>query len=292
MFDDSSSQSGSAAPASLDGDRPTVDEVAAVLARLFPPSLAESWDNTGLLLGDGSRRVSRLTTCLTLTPDVADEALATDTSLIVSHHPILFGGVKRLTTAEPDSAALLKLAGQGIAVYSPHTSFDSASEGINAWLAERLGLESVVPIQPSESEAAIGTGRIGKLAKPVPLERLADRLCAVAKIEGTHLIASQPPSAVVSTVAIACGAAGSLLTEAIRVGAEVFLTGEMRFHDCLAARARGVSVLLPGHYATERPAVEWLAGRLAEELPEVTCVPSEVECDPLRWYAPATLSTA
>jgi putative NIF3 family GTP cyclohydrolase 1 type 2 len=87
----------------------------------------------------------------------------------------------------------------------------------------------------------------------------------------------------VRRVAIACGAAGEFLSDAVRAKADVFLTGEMRFHDYLSAEAQGVALLLPGHYATERPAVEELAGRLQGEFPDVTIWPSLREADPVTW---------
>jgi putative NIF3 family GTP cyclohydrolase 1 type 2 len=88
-------------------------------------------------------------------------------------------------------------------------------------------------------------------------------------------------SRTVRRVAVACGAAGEFLSDSIRAKADVFLTGEMRFHDVLTARAAGVGVLLPGHYATERPAVEELAARLAADWPGLTAWPSRTERDPL-----------
>jgi putative NIF3 family GTP cyclohydrolase 1 type 2 len=87
----------------------------------------------------------------------------------------------------------------------------------------------------------------------------------------------------VRRVAIACGAAGEFLADAARAKADVFLTGEMRFHDYLAAEAQGVAVILPGHYATERPAVEELATRLGTEFPGLVVWPSRREADPVRW---------
>lgn len=85
----------------------------------------------------------------------------------------------------------------------------------------------------------------------------------------------------VKRVAVACGAAGEFLADAAKAGADVFVTGEMRFHDLLTARSRGVAVVLPGHYATERPAVEMLADKLGREFPAVTAWASRRERDPL-----------
>ena len=97
-----------------------------VLERIAPPELAESWDNTGLLVGHREQQVRRILTCLTLTADVADEAVETGAQMIVSHHPVLFRGAKQITSDSVDGRVLLLLMENRIAVYSPHTAFDSS----------------------------------------------------------------------------------------------------------------------------------------------------------------------
>src|SRR5262245_53065068 len=104
----------------------SVADLIAFLEEFAPPGLAEEWDNVGLLIGDRSREVSRVMTCLTLTTDVAEEAIAERAGLIVSHHPVLFRAVKRLTADDEQGKILLQLIAAGIAVYSPHTGYDSA----------------------------------------------------------------------------------------------------------------------------------------------------------------------
>ncbi len=125
----------------------TVAAVVAYLKEFAPPALAASWDNVGLLWGDEAAPVRRILTCLTVTPDSAAEAVADGAQLIVSHHPILFRAVQRLTAATPEGSMLLSLARAGIAVYSPHTAFDNTRGGINDLLASRLGLTDVAPLR-------------------------------------------------------------------------------------------------------------------------------------------------
>src|SRR5262245_16435797 len=118
---------------------PRVADLVACLERLAPPKLSEEWDNVGLLVGDRTQPVASVLTCLTLTPDVAREAIERRVSLVVSHHPVLFRAVKRLTADDPQGRMLLDLIAARIAVYSPHTGYDSADEGINRQIAARLG---------------------------------------------------------------------------------------------------------------------------------------------------------
>ncbi len=108
-----------------------LDAVCQVLSRHAPLSLAESWDNVGLLLGDRSSEVSKLMTCLTVTPSVVEEAVEQGVDLVVTHHPIPFRPLSRVTCDSITGALLWRLIGAGVAVYSAHTAFDSAEQGIN-----------------------------------------------------------------------------------------------------------------------------------------------------------------
>ena len=130
---------------------PTIADLTTFLEAFAPLRLAAEWDNVGLLLGDQADACSRVMTCLTVTPESAAEAIERRASLIVTHHPIFFRPVQRLTTNSTEGAMLWRLAKAGIAVYSPHTAFDNAALGINARLAERLGLREIVPLRRQSS---------------------------------------------------------------------------------------------------------------------------------------------
>jgi len=247
-----------------------------------PAHLAEDWDNVGLLVGDPSREVKRIMTCLTVTPASASEAVREHADLIVTHHPLPFRPLKRLTTDSTPSRLLLELIGAGIAVYSPHTAFDSAAGGINQRLAEGLGLEGIAPLVANEQDAlGLGAGRYGALGGDTELMELAGRLKAFLSLDGLHVVGS--PDRRIRRVAVACGAAGEFLEPARRAGCDVLVTGETTFHTCLEAEATDVALLLPGHYASERFAVEFLAEELSRGFDELTVWPSRDEKDPLRW---------
>jgi dinuclear metal center YbgI/SA1388 family protein len=369
----------------------TVANVMSWLDAFAPPGLAAEWDNVGLLLGDPALPCDRILTCLTVTPEVVAEAVATGVNLIVSHHPVLFRAVRKLTATTPDGRLLLPLLRAGIAVHSPHTAFDNCPGGINDQLCAMLGLSNVRPLRtkPSsllklavflpesdlgkvsdsvfaagagiigrydqcsyrvtgtgtffphegtnptigqigrreevteyrlevilpaekldavvaavrashsyeepafefypltfpktvsrdaESSERSGEGRIGELPAPTPLGQLAAKAKSELRAAGCQLIGN--PAKPVSRVAVACGAAGEFLADAIKQKADAFLTGELRFHDGLTAHAAGIGVILPGHFATEHPAVEVLAIKLAAAFSGVTVAPSRAESDP------------
>lgn len=362
---------------------PTVSDVVAYLDRFAPPRLAADWDNTGLLLGDTHRSADRIVTCLTVTPEVVAEAVADGAQMIVTHHPILFRGAKKLSSLTTEGRLLGPLMLAGIAVYSPHTSFDNCTGGINDTLASRFGLTGVKPLRskdgvrqcklavfvpetdlakvsdaifaagggvighyeqcsfrtpgtgtffpkaganptvgrvgrredapelrlevlvpegkidavvramraahsyeepafdvyPLRANADGGEGRIGTLATACTLAEFAGAVKTACRASVVQFVGDGAKQ--VRTVAVACGAAGEFLTDATKAKADVFVTGEVRFHDCLTAQASGLGLVLPGHYASERPAVEELAGRLADALPGVTSWASVRERDPL-----------
>lgn len=271
------------------------------LEAFAPLALAEEWDNVGLLLGDRGSDVSRVMTCLTLTSDVAEEAVAQRAGLIVTHHPVLFRAVKRLTCDTIEGEMLLRLIQAGVAVYSPHTAFDSAATGINQQLAERFRLVDIQPLRPvpvaaasspavlqegpdsvNQSHGAIaGGGRWGRLPSPMLLKDFAKQVEEKLGVSWTHFVGDREQ--VVETVAVACGAAAEYLTDAHRAGCDVLMTGEARFHSCLEARALGIGLVLPGHYATERPAVESLAKTLQQQFPHCVVWASAAENDPMQW---------
>jgi dinuclear metal center YbgI/SA1388 family protein len=266
---------------------PLVNDICGFLERFAPPRLAEEWDNVGLLVGRRDATVERIMTCLTVTPASAAEAVADRAQLIVTHHPLPFRALKRLTADTTAGTLLLDLIAAGVAVHSPHTAFDSAATGINQRLAEGLGLEEIVPLVsiPGDPDA-LGAGRHGRLREPAALGEIAAQLGKFLSLAGMHVVG--PREQRIERVAVACGSAGQFLEAARAAGCELLVTGETTFHTCLEAEAGGVALLLPGHYASERFAVEQLAEVLAREFPAVAVWASRRERDPLQWLDSTT----
>jgi dinuclear metal center YbgI/SA1388 family protein len=259
----------------------TVAAIAEYLENFAPNRLAAKWDNVGLLVGDSQQKVERVMTCLTVTPDSVTEAVAEKADLIITHHPFPFRALKRLTSDTPEGRMLLQLIGAGIAVYSPHTAFDSARSGINQRLAEGLGLTDVGPVVADAIDPAIGTGRFGFPASAATLTSIASRLKDFLNLTGVSIVGD--PQMPVRAVAVACGSAGELVETAHRAGCDLFVTGEARFHTCLEAQALGMGLILAGHFASERFAVENLAELLAAQFPTANVWPCRSERDPLQW---------
>lgn len=271
----------------------TVNEVAEWMESIAPKRLAADWDNTGLLLGDGNQSLENLMTCLTLTPESVQEAIDARANMIISHHPLPFRPLKSITTADYTGKLLWLLACNRISVYCPHTAWDSAAFGINAQLASRLGLIGVAPltaaalrdVEPniadhdSKNQPALGVGRYGDLAQPMQISDLANFVADQiphCRLRGVDC--GRP----IRRLAIACGSGGSLLFAALPHQCDLFLTGEATFHQCLEAQAAGVSMLLIGHFASEKFAMDELAKLCSHHFPNLIVWGSQTEHDPVR----------
>jgi dinuclear metal center YbgI/SA1388 family protein len=254
-------------------------ELLAFLEALAPPRLAESWDNVGLLVGQRERVIQRVMTCLTITPDTTAEAVAEGADLVVVHHPLPFQPLRRLTDETVPGRLLLELAAARVALYSPHTALDSAERGINQRLAEGLGLLDIRPLRPHPEGQ--GGGRCGRVEHPLKLLELGQRLKQFLGITRLQMVGD--PQWPVSQVAVACGAVGEMIEDAHARGCHCLVIGEARYHECLAAEAQGLGLLIPGHFASERIAVAWLADVLGTQFPTLTVWASRIERDPIQW---------
>jgi dinuclear metal center YbgI/SA1388 family protein len=262
---------------------PTVDDILVQLEEFAPLSGAEEWDNVGLLVGDRGRVVTRLMTCLTLTPASAAEAIKQRAELVVVHHPLPFRPLTRITTETTPGRLLWDLIGAGVSVFSAHTAFDSAAKGINQQWAEGLKLTHIEPLVESLEAAAevrTGAGRCGDAAGQLPLLDLCENLKRMLSIDRVRIVGDEKQ--LVKRVAVACGSGGSFLEAARAKGCDCFVTGEASFHTCLEAESAEMSLVLCGHFASERFAMEQLAATLANWFPEVAVWASRTERDPLR----------
>ena len=178
---------------------------------------------------------------------------------------------------------MLTLAVAGIAIYSPHTAYDSAVEGINQQLAMGLGLAQIAPLSvPTNAPPGAGAGRCGAVEVGATLGLMADRAKSFLGIERVQIVGN--PDQEVQRMAVACGSAGTLHEAAREAECDCLVTGEARFHACLEAMATGLSLILVGHYPSERFGVEQLATILQGQFGGLTVWASRDERDPLTWH--------
>ncbi len=230
-----------------------------------------SFDNSGLLVGDGSTPVTRALLCLDITEAVIEEAAAINANLIISHHPVIFDPIKTLNSR--DRAYLL--AKRGIAALCCHTNLDlSPVCGVNVALASRLGLKNVRREDVFGEDSILFSGELEESMEPESLARLVkDRLEA----RSVGLI---PGDGNVRRVFLCGGAGGAELRHAACRGADAFITGELKHHEALEAARTGMTCVVAGHYETEAMVRPFLAAYLKKRFPDTAFLVSREEKPP------------
>ncbi|MBM4010807.1 MAG: Nif3-like dinuclear metal center hexameric protein [Planctomycetota bacterium] len=259
---------------------PHLEIVTAALEQIAPLRLAAAWDSVGLLVTPRRQVVDRVMTCLTLTPEVAAEAVRERVDLVVAHHPLPFRPVARITPATGPGRVLLQLIGAGAGIWSSHTAWDSAAGGINDQLADVLGLAHVAPIEPDAELPRVGFGRAGSSAEGCTVGHLAARAAEALGVQ--HVQIAGEPGRPAGRVGIVCGSGGDCIEQVARGGCDTLVTGEVKLHQATEAAAAGMAVVAVGHHASERFSMDALAERLAAAA-GVESWASRDERDPLGW---------
>ncbi len=264
-------------------------EVIAALDARYAPALAEGWDAVGLVCGDPDEPVGRVLFAVDPTSAVVDEVIATGADLLVTHHPLLLTPVHGVPADDPRGRLVHRLIRAGAALFVAHTNADRAPGcGVNAALADVLGLTGAMPLEPAGDDPAAGLGRVGDLPEALPLRAFAERVAAALPETVGGVRAAGDPDRVVRRVAVCGGSGGSLLGAAAAAGADVFLTSDLKHHPVSdAGEVDGPALCDVAHYASEWPWLPVAAGRLAEDLAgRVEVSVSRRRTDPWTHHAP------
>lgn len=217
---------------------------------MAPIGLAYSWDNSGFLCGDKNKDVKKIYLTLDTNVYTVKEAVNKGADMIISHHPIMFGGIKNIDYNTPSGYVISELIKNDIALYAAHTTMDTAKGGLNDILAEKLGIESVDIIERNDDFEGCGLGRIGKLKNAVTL---SDFAVNVKKALDTPFVrVSGNADTMISTVAVGSGACSDLIPMAAEMRADVMVTADMKYHIAIDSVESGICVIDAGHYPTER----------------------------------------
>lgn len=263
------------------------------LERLAPAAYACDWDNVGLLAGDAGRDVQTVYLALDATDEVIAEAVRADAQLLITHHPLIFGGIRRVTAEDFIGRRIWTMARQDMSYIAMHTNFDVCVMAELA--ADRLGLTDTVVLEETGAMPAgmgaswngdgetvscdtdktipCGIGRTGNLKQPVTLEQCAAMVKERFGIRGVRIFGD--PDRAVSRVSVCPGSGKSEVPLAIRQGAQVLITGDIDHHSGIDAVAQGLCIIDAGHYGLEHIFVEYMEGYLGKRLPELTVVARE-----------------
>lgn len=224
----------------------------------YPRQEAMDWDNVGLLVGRRDKEIQKVLVTLDVTEEVIEQAVAKKVDLIVSHHPLLFSSVKRITDETVTGRRLLTLLKEDIGCYAAHTNYDVLRMGELA--AARLSLTSQVPLEPtSETE---GIGKVGLLSEEMSLEAFCKLVKTKFQLSDVKVFGKGEQK--VRKIAICPGSGKGMMEHAIKQGADVLLTGDIDHHTGLDAVAEGLMIVDAGHYGLEYLFIEDMAATLQD----------------------------
>lgn len=241
-------------------------DVVEALEKFAPSFLAERWDNVGLLAGRMDRPVEKIMLSLDPGSDVIREAMIWGADLLITHHPLIFSGMKSVTREDFIGRRVYDLIRNDICYYAMHTNFDTVA--MAEAVADQLELsdKEVLEALNVESDKKEGIGRIGKLTKTMSLEEFAVFVKEKCNISGIRVFGD--PAGNVETVALVPGSGKDYIAEAIKKGADVFLSGDIGHHHGLDAIEQGIAVIDAGHYGLEKIFASYIADLLGKEFPE------------------------
>ena len=258
-----------------------IKEVLSALERFAPLPLQESWDNAGLQVGLTEAEVSGALLCLDVNEQIVDEALAKGCNLIVSHHPLLFRGLKQVGGADYVQRTVIKAIKNDVCVVSMHTNMDNALGGVNWKIGDRLGLKDMQFFAGKTVDGVeAGSGVIGVLPEPMEAAafvQLVKRQFGVECAMCNELL--QRP---VSKVAVCGGAGDFLLSDAFAAGADAFITGEMHYHVFFDYEQK-LQICVIGHYQSEQYTTEVFRDIINKECPGVRTEITETNTNPIKY---------
>ena len=254
-----------------------IEEIVSYLDERFHPEYQEDYDNAGFLVGCGSEECTGVLVALDLTEAVVAEAKQLGLNLIVTHHPFIFGGLKRVTDRSEAGRLAIAMLRSGIATYAAHTNLDNLPDGVNGILAQKLGLQNTRILRVEDgkrnSESEIGAGMVGEL----PCETDAEGFLLMVKQRlGLPWVRMSGERATVRRVAV-CGGAGSfLIGDAMRAGADAYLTADLKYHDFQRPEGRMLLADI-GHYESEQFAKEIISRAISDKFSNFACRISECQ---------------
>lgn len=258
-----------------------IKEVISALECFAPLPLQESFDNAGLQVGLTEAEVSGALLCLDVNEDIVDEAVRKGCNLIVSHHPLIFHALKKISDADYVQRTVLKAIKNDITIASMHTNMDNAPMGVNYKIAEKMGLADVCFFaEKTVGGIECGSGTMGCLPEAMSA---ADFLQMLKKEFGVECVMCNALlERPIKTVAI-CGGAGSfLLDDAIAQGADAFVTGEMHYHEYFG-REQQIQIAVIGHYQSEQYTNEIFKSIIEERCEGVRAILAETNTNPINY---------
>ena len=232
-------------------------DISLIIEEFAPLGTQEPWDNSGFCIGSPEQEIKGVMIGFDCTPELIEAAVAADANMIITHHPLIFSGIKKINPDTFIGKCITLAITHGIVIYSAHTNADKAEGGVTALMAQRLGLRDITPLD--ETSLAL----IGKLPSPVEPEELSAFVKQAFGIE--RLRSSRLVGEPVSKVAVCGGSGSSFIPQAMEAGVQLFITGDISYHHFFCPE--GFMVMDIGHYESERDIVDKLYEILSKKIP-------------------------
>lgn len=258
----------------------TVSDIAKAIEDYAPKHLQESYDNSGLQIGNPEMPVSAVLLCLDVTEEILAEARRRQCNMIVSHHPLLFSGLKQITGDTPTQRIVINALRDNIAIYAAHTNLDSTFEGVSYEIAHSLKMSNLRPLCPNTADPRTGLGIVGDITPTPKIEFLRNvkEELNIANLK----YSAQSPHIVVRRVAICGGSGASLIKEALANKADAILTGDLKYHDYTSF---GYKLLLAdiGHFESELCTKKLFSRIIRDAFPDCVTYFAESETNPIAY---------
>ena len=256
-----------------------VKDIVKVIEEFAPLSIQEGWDNSGLCVGSPEDEVTSVLLALDCTPALVDEAIECGADMIVTHHPLIFSGLKKITPDDMTGAAVIKAIRAGISIYAAHTNADKVIEGVSGAMAAKLGLQNVRILD--EDGDGTGLGVAGDLPQPMT----SDQALALVKEKfGLKVVKSSAPvQTMISRVAMCGGSGGSLIGAAKKSGAQLYISGDISYHNFFTPE--GFMIMDIGHYESEIGIVEILFALIKKNFPTFAVrITQNINSNPIYYF--------
>lgn len=275
----------------------TFSQITSYLESIAPLHFQESYDNSGLLVGNPNTEVTGILVSLDTIESVIEEAKAKNCNLIVAHHPIIFRGLKSLTGKNYIERTIIKAIQEGIGIYAIHTNLDNIQDGVNAKISEKIGLTNTKILSPknnifhkdsNDEPQKVGSGMIGELSEAISVDAFLAKLKSkmnLPLIKHTKLesFLNNKTDKKIKKIAL-CGGAGSfLLNEAIKQKADFFITGDYKYHEFFDAEDK-IIICDIGHYESEVFTKDLLVDFLKKEFSDIEIIACQTNTNPVEYY--------
>lgn len=245
------------------------DKIIERLEQLYPPKFAASWDNPGLQVGDRKREIHTVYLALDATDEVVDHAIKEGTDLLITHHPMIFSGLKSVTADHFIGRRVMRMIQEQLCYYAIHTNYDVAKMAELSAAYLKLQSSEVLSVSYCEKdgEKREGYGRIGNLSEEMSLAQCADIVKNAFSLPEVKVFGN--PDKKIRRAAILPGSGKSMISDALREKADVMITGDIDHHTGIDAVAQGLALIDAGHYGTEHIFMDQMRQELERDFPDL-----------------------